>query len=344
MMVDPPPPADERSGTPPVAPALSIPRRIRAPPFRLLPSGPATTPPPPSSWLEIRLFYVRISPCAVDAVPPHLTLSHLRREMGDALEINGARVPASDTTAIPLRRDRLDRGAAEVTYVSTDSVRIAGAVDFEVCDDRGNLILCGSLQRLEAPWSNGVITVDNHHGSSDKDRKTGWGMDCYPAASAGASSFVQPKLGIVFPSIEVYVAGCSAAAPLILTQTLQVSPRRKAVKPGTLGSIPEDEETTEHEKKNPAGQVSDKLVPDQPKLIQAAEEEAGGYDSDFGVAHSYHPEGWSSEEDGQLSWFNSGVRVGVGIGLGMCVGIGIGVGLLMSSYQATTRSFKRRFF
>ena len=95
---------------------------------------------------------------------------------------------------------------------------------------------------------------------------------------------------------------------------------------------------------NPAGQVSDKLEPDQPKLIQAAEEEAGGYDSDFGVAHSYHPEGWSSEEDGQLSWFNSGVRVGVGIGLGMCVGIGIGVGLLMSSYQATTRSFKRRFF
>lgn len=50
------------------------------------------------------------------------------------------------------------------------------------------------------------------------------------------------------------------------------------------------------------------------------------------------------DEDGQLSWFNAGVRVGVGIGLGMCVGLGIGVGLLMRSYQATTRSFKRRFF
>ncbi|URD71834.1 hypothetical protein MUK42_08308 [Musa troglodytarum] len=340
MMVDPPPPADERSGTPAVATALSIPRRIRVPPFRLLPSGPATTPSSPSSWLEIRLFYVRISPCAVDAVPAHLTLSHLRREMGDALEINGARVPASDTTAIPLRRDRLDRGAAEVTYVSTDSVRIAGAVDFEVCDDRGNLILCGSLQRLEAPWSNGVIAVDNHHGSSDKDRKTGWGMDCFPAASAGASSFVQPKLGIVSPSIEVYVAGCFAAAPLILTQTLQVSPRRKAVKPGTLGSIPEDEETTEHEKKV----NNDTLVQRRASSSLAAEEEAGGYDSEFSVAHCYHPEGWSPEEDGQLSWFNAGVRVGVGIGLGMCVGIGIGVGLLMRSYQATTRSFKRRFF
>lgn len=49
-------------------------------------------------------------------------------------------------------------------------------------------------------------------------------------------------------------------------------------------------------------------------------------------------------EDGQLTWFNAGVRVGVGIGLGMCLGVGIGVGLLMRSYQATTRNFRRRFF
>ncbi|ONK65169.1 uncharacterized protein A4U43_C07F34400 [Asparagus officinalis] len=69
-----------------------------------------------------------------------------------------------------------------------------------------------------------------------------------------------------------------------------------------------------------------------------------GYDSDTKVKPTYYPEGWYMDEDGQLSWFNAGVRVGVGIGLGMCVGLGIGVGLLMSSYQATTRSFKRRFF
>lgn len=49
------------------------------------------------------------------------------------------------------------------------------------------------------------------------------------------------------------------------------------------------------------------------------------------------------EEDGELSWFNAGVRVGVGIGLGLCVGVGIGVSLLVRSYQATTRNFKRRF-
>ena len=35
------------------------------------------------------------------------------------------------------------------------------------------------------------------------------------------------------------------------------------------------------------------------------------------------------DEDGELSWFNAGLRVGVGIGLRICVGIGIGVGLLV---------------
>ena len=52
---------------------------------------------------------------------------------------------------------------------------------------------------------------------------------------------------------------------------------------------------------------------------------------------------WRSEcLDGEMSWFNAGVRVGVGIGLGVCVGLGIGVGLLVRTYQSTTRNFRRR--
>lgn len=43
-------------------------------------------------------------------------------------------------------------------------------------------------------------------------------------------------------------------------------------------------------------------------------------------------------EDGEMSWFNAGVRVGVGIGLGICVGVGVGVGLLVR----TTRNLRRR--
>lgn len=47
-------------------------------------------------------------------------------------------------------------------------------------------------------------------------------------------------------------------------------------------------------------------------------------------------------EDGELTWFNAGVRVGVGIGLGICLGVGIGVGVLVRTYQATSRRFRRR--
>uniref|UniRef100_A0A0E0LR84 Small nuclear ribonucleoprotein E n=1 Tax=Oryza punctata TaxID=4537 RepID=A0A0E0LR84_ORYPU len=68
-------------------------------------------------------------------------------------------------------------------------------------------------------------------------------------------------------------------------------------------------------------------------------------DNGLSIGSIQHPEGWySDDDDGQLTWFNAGVRVGVGIGLGVCVGVGIGVGLLVSSYQATARSLKRRFF
>ncbi|KAL6534770.1 hypothetical protein OROGR_013445 [Orobanche gracilis] len=50
------------------------------------------------------------------------------------------------------------------------------------------------------------------------------------------------------------------------------------------------------------------------------------------ACNNYYSEEMYPGEDGQLSWFNAGVRVGVGIGLGMFLGVGIGVGLLMRSY------------
>ncbi|THG06734.1 hypothetical protein TEA_023685 [Camellia sinensis var. sinensis] len=49
-------------------------------------------------------------------------------------------------------------------------------------------------------------------------------------------------------------------------------------------------------------------------------------------------------EDGELSWFNAGVRVGVGIGLSVCLGIGIGVGLLSKTQRKTISRFPWPFF
>uniref|UniRef100_A0A5B7B037 Erythronate-4-phosphate dehydrogenase family protein n=1 Tax=Davidia involucrata TaxID=16924 RepID=A0A5B7B037_DAVIN len=294
--------------------------------YRLM-NGPSLQP---SGWFAVRLFYVRIAPCAVYSVPDHLTLRHLRREIGVSLEINGARIPSSEAVSLTLRRDRLDKESSEVTYVSTDSVRVTGAVEFEV-HEKEEMILCGSLERMDAGWSNGSVGLDN-------DSKTGWSMDCHMAVSiaSGSSAFFQPKLGISSPSIEVYIAGSCSGVPVILTKTIQISPRRKLSRHGMLDAIPEDEEIMkEHKSGNGLHQ--------QHKL-QITEAEVDDYESDGKIGHGFYSEDIYAGEDGQLSYFNAGVRVGVGIGLGMCIGVGIGVGLLMRSYQATTRSFRRRFF
>lgn len=278
--------------------------------------------------LEIRLFYVRIAPCAVGAVPDQLILRPLRREMGVWLEINGSRLPASDAAWITLRLDRADKDSSEATYLSTDRVRVSGPVEFEVQETNDVLLLCGSLERGETPWTNGL----------DSSSKTGWSMDCYTAASlvSGGSSFFQPKISFCSPSIEVYIAGCCSGVPVILTKTIQVSPRKKVPRQSVLDAIPEDEEIGKDQKS------SNRLVLQRQKMITEAEVDY--YGSDAKAVHGSYLDGMYPGEDGQLSWFNAGVRVGVGIGLGMCVGVGIGVGLLMRSYQATTKNIRRRFF
>lgn len=60
-------------------------------------------------------------------------------------------------------------------------------------------------------------------------------------------------------------------------------------------------------------------------------------EEDYNSMYWRQPE-YMDGEDGELSWFNAGVRVGVGIGLGICVGVGVGVGLLVR----TTRNLRRR--
>ncbi|XP_057454687.1 uncharacterized protein At1g01500 isoform X2 [Lotus japonicus] len=179
--------------------------------------------------LEIRLFYVRISPCVVDSVPDYLTLCHPHREIGVSIVINGSAVPGSKAPSpLTLRRDRVDKESAEVTYVSTDSVRLTGGAEFEVYEKEG-LFLCGSLERLDADWGSG----------------SGWTMDCHLATGSigsGSSAFFRPKLGVSAPSIEVYVAGCCSGVPVILSKTIQMSPRRRVPRHFTLDAIPEDEE------------------------------------------------------------------------------------------------------
>ncbi|CAL0308439.1 unnamed protein product [Lupinus luteus] len=283
-----------------------------------------------SAFLEIKLFYVRISPCLIDRLPDHLTLHHPHRQIGVSLQINGSRVPAASAAPpLTLRRDRVDRETSEVTYVSTDSVRVTGSLEFEVYEKEGLLFLCGSLERLEADYGNAGSTA-------------GWEIECHVAAGSvgsGSSAFFRPKLGVSAPSIEVYVAGCCSGVPVILSKTIQMSPRRRVPRHATLDAIPENEEMMMMEKEY-KGMIG--LIPHG--KLQDTGSEVDDYESDGKMGHGFYTHEMYAGEDGQLTWFNAGVRVGVGIGLGMCLGIGVGVGLLMRSYQTTTRNFKRRFF
>ncbi|CAN0825048.1 Uncharacterized protein At1g01500 [Linum grandiflorum] len=298
-----------------------------------------------SSWLEIRLFYVRITPCAIDAVPDHLTLRHLRRETTSTpLEINGSKIPADDSATVTLRRDRIDKESSEVTYVSTDSVRVSGALEFEVLEaeeeKKGEenselLLLCGSFERMESAWA-------------ENDSKTGWSMECYVAASVGEGSsvFFQPRMGAAAPAIEVYIAGCCGGVPVIMTKTIMVTPRKKLSRHSTLDAIPEDEELDKVEDymKEQIDGGNDNGSPIRLRKLPCSESgDDDEYEPDVKLGARCYNEDMYYGEDGQLTWFNAGVRVGVGIGLGMCVGVGIGVGLLMRSYQATTSNLRRRF-
>ncbi|KAB5527137.1 hypothetical protein DKX38_020984 [Salix brachista] len=205
----------------------------------------------PSPWLEIRLFYVRITPCAIESVPDHLTIRHLRRSISTPLEINGSKIPSSDSASLTLRRDRINKESSEVTYVSTDSVRVTRGVEFEVLDNK-DMVLCGSLERIESTsWGN-----NGSVGGLENDAKTGWSLECCVAAGVfeGNSVF---KLGVSSPVIEVYIAGCCGGVPVILTKTILVSPRKKPSRYAMLDAIPEDEEL---DNTNPNGVISNGLV------------------------------------------------------------------------------------
>ncbi|CAM0911276.1 unnamed protein product [Alopecurus aequalis] len=234
----------------------------------------------PGASLEVRLFYVRLSPRVSGATaPPSL-----------ALGLHPAAREASPSS-LPLRLDRRDPDSGEATYVSTAVARFPPpAVAFEVADHRGAALLRGSLRRC----------------TDSKADSPAWAIDCIPSAGAADSA----------SAFEVYVAGCCSGEPVVLTHVLRLA-------------TPEE---------SAGGLVRRRSV----TLTAMGDED----DNDMNnIGTRPYPEGWYSEdEDGQLTWFNAGVRVGVGIGLGVCVGVGIGVGLLMSSYQATARNLKRRFF
>ncbi|KAJ6687257.1 FORMATE DEHYDROGENASE 1 [Salix purpurea] len=135
---------------------------IRYSPFK--PCSKFTSP-----WFDLRVFYVRISNFQVDDLTPQfLTLSHIPQSPDTLLEINGSRTSMySDGIAALLRRDRVDKKSKEATFVSTDSIRTTGSVEFEVLDGK-DLVLSG------------VLEMSNNNGCTGESKSSvkQWRMNC----------------------------------------------------------------------------------------------------------------------------------------------------------------------
>lgn len=252
----------------------------------------------------------------------YLTVNHVPLNRDTLLEVNGTRTGIySDGVSTVLRRDRYDKKSEEVTFVSTDSIGMTGSVKFEVYD-RDVVVLYGSLELCD---SNGFIRESENHGQS-------WSINCETDVLAGSgSSFLKRNkhcgTDLVSPVIEVYVAGCVSGKPIILTKALELGHRKRQQRQGMLKSIPEYEATESQYN------ISSSYA------MQVTDHERHKQEHDEYSLYSRME--YIESEDGELSWFNSGVRVGVGIGLSICVGIGIGVGLLVRTYQGTS-NFRRR--
>lgn len=276
-------------------------------------------------WFDIRVFYVRISNFLVDdSTPECLTVNHIPLSPDTLLEVNGVRCSVcSEGISCSLRRDRIDKKSEEATFVSTDSIRLTGSVKFEVFD-REVLVLSG------------ILEMSNRNGFTGDLKSNGrrWSMNCESLMNTSIG-FLKGKQIVgsesLSPTIEVYVAGCFSGKPIILTKTLQLTSRRKHNRKGMLDSIPEYD-AAESQKDAPSGLDLQIAEYKNYKIVN---------EEDYNNLYWRRTE-YIEGEDGELSWFNAGVRVGVGLGLGICLGVGIGVGLLVRTYQTTSRTFRRR--
>lgn len=293
-------------------------------PFLSCPLRPAST-----SWLEIQVFYVRVSCPYLEHAPDLLGIKCSARASNCLFEVNRSRVSLAQEATLSLRRDRMDAETAEAIYVCTDSLRTTGPLAFKICEQDDATLICGIIKKCDSwpdgPWVEGVGPLC----------KSGWLMECNCTVPSSGCAFLKGKGDLsMLPSIEVCIAGRFCSSPVILTQTVPLVARRRHSRRHTLDAIPEADEFERTKESSDLAKLSNQMkehtIYQELDLITARP--LGMYEPCVSLEDDY----------GDLTWFNTGVRVGVGIGLGMCVGLGIGVGLLMRGYQATTRVLKRK--
>lgn len=248
--------------------------------------------------LDLKVVYIKLHSSVVIGgvnVPESLTLHCLPRANRTALELNGRRIHPSSSAFLTLQRSQSDeRGESEIAYVTTDAIRTTDNLCFHVYM-RDQLLISGTLERKDI--------------KADVDPTWTLECSCKLEYSPNKPVHVMP----VPPTLDVYVAGRVWGYPLILTQTVQMIPRRTRFRRGALDAIPEGNESDDS-----CAESSD---------VDADSDEEWSASSLFGsdcTCESNRDGGQEFELEGEEdSWFNSGLGFGLGIGLGMCVGVGL---------------------
>ncbi|KAG6557599.1 hypothetical protein Mapa_000876 [Marchantia paleacea] len=196
-------------------------------------SSPLT---PTPTWFEVRVLYLRVSSCPCQKAPESLSMRYPPRCISTALEVNGGRVAPSEEAVVVLRRDRFDQEAREVTYVSTENLRVSGNVSFEV-SHKGDLLLSGSLSHSSSCTDLLVHDdLESPGGSSqlcNYDSQSGWNMDCTCSIDTQGCVFLKAKhdfrLGTP-PTMEVCVVGHYCGRPVILDQSVTLTVQRRSMR------------------------------------------------------------------------------------------------------------------
>ncbi|KAF7049854.1 hypothetical protein CFC21_058314 [Triticum aestivum] len=293
------------------------------------PEVPKPTP-EPSSWLSLRVFYLRLSRCELDeTMLDTLSITHAPLTSDTVLEVNGDRPRSTDNNghvSCPLRRDRVDAASREASFVSTATVRMAGSVRFEVRVGSGERLLVGIMEMCDVA----------------EEKKKGWVMKCQVAMQRCSGFLKGGGEDAKSPMVEVYVASLFRGSPIVFTKAMKLRLRRtRQVKAPFMEPIPEcGEHADDDAKETPPDQKHDP----QESEYRCYKPEPGMDDVDYDslYARSAGLDHGLDGEDSELSWFTAGVRVGVGISLGIFLGVGIGAGLLARSYQSTSRTMRRR--
>ncbi|CAM8928160.1 unnamed protein product [Rhodiola kirilowii] len=270
-------------------------------------------------WLDLRVFYVRVSQCVVDdSTPEILTLNHIPLNHNTLLEVNSVRANTySNPISALLRRDRLDKQSEEATFISTDVIRTTGSSKFEVVVD--NIVVLSGIIEFCRSNGNGAVGEAEGHGH-------GWSMRCDSDLVPG-NGFLKGSRFFGSPTFDVYVTGTFLGNPIILTNTFQLSSPRSQTRNFSAQEFNDNENLRD-------------MVPDPvPQVTEDSEHKDENEEHYHDNVHLY-----ADYPEGELSWFNAGVRVGVGIGLSVCLGIGIGVGLMVRTYQGTASNFRRQLF